>query len=268
MSCSVLQRRLLELETPDRPPPEIRAHLAACAACRRWQRRLLQIEQRVPLIPVPPSGAKSAVLRRVLAEPAAAAKEPSRAEPPKLRPFIGGAEPRSRRQLQIAAVTTLAACLAVFAFGLWWGANETQPAPSKSSYSKNLAIRLDQHARNLNAATKPSEKVKVLAAFAEELHTDSRALVTASSVNDLKTLSQVYKRVVGEGLVKQAQEVSPGERAQILDPIIHQLEDAANDARELAKTTSETAATPLLEMAQAADDARSQLRSLPATASS
>jgi hypothetical protein len=268
MNCTVLQRRLLELEQPDRPPPEVRAHLAACAVCRRWQRRLVQIEQRVPLIPVPPSGAKSAVIRRVLAEPAAAAKGPSRAEPPKFRPFAPGIEPRSRRQLQIAGITTLAACLALFAFGLW-GANQGQRVPPTSSFSNNLPSRLAQHQRNLDAATKPSEKMKVLGDFAEELHTDTRTLAAGkSSVNDLKTLSRVYKGVVGEGFYRQAQEVSPGERDQVLGPIISELEKTAADALDLAKTTSPEAATHLRDIARAANDARGQLRTLTATASS
>src|SRR5262249_57048849 len=104
--------------------------------------------------------------------------------------------------------------------------------------------------------------------FIEELHTDSRNLARTASVNDLKALSRVYKGVVGDGFVKQAQEVSPGERAQILNPIIDELEATAADALELAKTATPAAATHLRDIAQAADDARSRLRDLPATASS
>src|SRR5262249_38706865 len=109
MNCTVLQRRLLELEQPDRPPPEVRAHLAAFPVCRRGRRRLVQIDQRVPLTPVPPSGRKSAVLRCVLAEPAAAAKESTPVERPKLRPFLHGAPPRDRAPKKIALATALAA---------------------------------------------------------------------------------------------------------------------------------------------------------------
>jgi hypothetical protein len=261
MNCSVLQRRLLELEQPDRPPPEVRAHLAACAVCRRWQRRLVQIEQRVPLIPVPTSSAKSALMRRVLAEPAAAAKEPNSANGQKLRPFIHGGQPRHRAPQKIALATALAAGLLLFAVG--FGAlQQSQKEPARPPFSQSLTARLVQHDLKLAAATKPSERVKVLANLAEELHTESNALARTASADDLKALSQLYKRVVGEGLVNQATKVSPGERLQVLDPIIHQLEDTANDALELAKTVSPAAATELQDIAKAADAAKGQLRNL------
>src|SRR5262249_55714993 len=218
MNCTVLQRRLLELEQPDRPPPEVRAHLAACPVCRRWQRRLVQIEQRVLLIPVPPSGRKSAVLRCVLAEPAAAAKESTPVERPKLRPFVHGAPPRDRAPKKIALATALAAGLILFAVGLW-ALQHPQKEEATTPFSKELEARQKDHRRKLAAANKPSEKVKVVAEFIEELHTDSRNLARTASVNDLKALSRVYKGVVGDRFVKQAQEVSPGERAQILNPI-------------------------------------------------
>jgi hypothetical protein len=259
MNCSVLQRRLLELEKPDRPPPEVRAHLAACAGCRRWQRRLLLIEQRVPLIPVPPSSAKSAVMRRVLAEPAPAAKEPSRAEPPKFRPFSPTAAPGYRGPQKIALATALAAGLVLFAIGFW----SLQPPkePPKQHFSDSLTARLVQHDLKLAAATKPQEKVKVLAALAEDLHGETRALAKVARPEDLRALAGLYEKV-GQGLVTQAENLSFGERSQVLDRIMQQLADTADDAQELAKTVSPAAATHLLAIASAAQKTEGQLHKL------
>jgi hypothetical protein len=261
MNCTVLQRRLLELEQPDRPPPEVRAHLAACAVCRRWQRRLVHIEQRVPLITVPPSGRKSAVLRRVLAEPAAAPKAAPHAEHPRFRPFAPAVQPRDRQKLRIAAITTLAAVLAVFALGLY-SAKESSPPSPKANYSESLTARLVQHDLKLAAATKPSEKVKVLAALAEDLHRETCALAKAGSADDLKALAGFYQRVVGQGaLVKQANKLSPGERPEILTHIVSQLQSTATDADALAGDVP-AAAEPLRTIASAARDVEGQLRQL------
>src|SRR5207253_1093674 len=52
MNCEACQRRLLASEDPEAPAAEVRAHLAGCPACRRWQRQLLRLERHVPLLPV------------------------------------------------------------------------------------------------------------------------------------------------------------------------------------------------------------------------
>jgi hypothetical protein len=200
------------------------------------------------------------VLRRILAEPPAT-KETTPSGGQKFRPFLHGPQPRDRAPQKIALVTALAAGLLLFAIG-YSALQHSEGKSPKSDFSQKLTARLVQHDLKLAAATKPSEKVKVLADLANELHTESHALASAASAEDLKTLSQLYKRVVGEGLVKHAEKVSPGERVQVLDPIIRQLEDAANDAVELAGKTSPAAATQLLDIAQAANEARGQLRIL------
>ena len=67
MNCQVVRKHLLGSERPGRPPAEASAHLAACAACREWQQRLVQMEQAMSLLPVPPAdAARAALVRRVL----------------------------------------------------------------------------------------------------------------------------------------------------------------------------------------------------------
>src|SRR5438132_1556387 len=65
MKCSHVQRQLLTLETPGRPPAEVTLHLAACPVCQEWQRHLLQIEANLPRLPVPHSTGKARFLQKL-----------------------------------------------------------------------------------------------------------------------------------------------------------------------------------------------------------
>lgn len=71
MNCTIIQRRLLGTEDPAHPPDEIQTHLDGCSGCRDWHALLLQVEQHVPLLPVPPSDSKAEFLQRLLHTPAA-----------------------------------------------------------------------------------------------------------------------------------------------------------------------------------------------------
>ena len=69
MSCETTRQRLLQSEQPDRPPADVQPHLAACAACRSWQRGLTRLERRVTEIDVPPSAPPADLLRQILNGP-------------------------------------------------------------------------------------------------------------------------------------------------------------------------------------------------------
>lgn len=71
MNCTIIQRRLLGAEDPAHPPDEVQAHLDGCPCCREWQHVLLQLEQQVPLLPVPASDSRAEFLQRLLHTPAA-----------------------------------------------------------------------------------------------------------------------------------------------------------------------------------------------------
>src|SRR5919204_5713194 len=71
MTCESVQRRLLSLSSPTRPPDELLPHLADCPTCAQVQRRLVEVERQVATIPVPPppTGAIDRVIHRVLTDP-------------------------------------------------------------------------------------------------------------------------------------------------------------------------------------------------------
>ena len=98
MKCQAAQRRLLEAEDPALPPEKVRHHLAACPACRQWQRRLVQVERHVPLLPVPAgSGPPADLLQRL----ERAASQPAPRPVLRFRPLSlhrpPGASPRGPR---------------------------------------------------------------------------------------------------------------------------------------------------------------------------
>lgn len=71
MNCQDFQRELLNTENPAAPAEEFEAHLATCGACREYQGTLVQIEENVAKLPVPPSGAKEQFIQTLLQPEAA-----------------------------------------------------------------------------------------------------------------------------------------------------------------------------------------------------
>src|SRR5476649_1477761 len=66
MTCHECQRSLLQLLDPSVPSEELASHLAECAVCQQYQRRLVRIETNVPRLPVPASQALTALKRALL----------------------------------------------------------------------------------------------------------------------------------------------------------------------------------------------------------
>jgi len=69
MNCKEIKYFLLGCENPDRPPADVKAHLAVCHSCQDWQNRLALIEMNVPFLPVPASATRAQLLRKVLIQP-------------------------------------------------------------------------------------------------------------------------------------------------------------------------------------------------------
>jgi hypothetical protein len=75
VNCNSVRKLLLQVETSDQLPASAQEHLAACAECRAWQRKLVRLEAAVPRLPVTQSTARVDFLCRFLAEGAAGAPE-------------------------------------------------------------------------------------------------------------------------------------------------------------------------------------------------
>src|SRR5437764_207418 len=83
-------------------------------------------------------------------------------------------------------------------------------------------------------------KVSLLAALADAIQNDTRALFDAAGPEDLATLAGCYQKVVSDGIVKQAQALPAGDRTEFLNSLAPRLAAAADDAERLARVRPDT----------------------------
>lgn len=250
MKCTVLQTYLLGVERCDRPPAEVQAHLAACSACRQWQRRLIQLERGAALLPVPPSTRKADVLHAIRTAPLPKADGPAR--------------DKNRGLQKVAVAFALAAALVVLAVGLYaWQRQQGVRAPAAPKPAGDpLLAKLVQRDLRLAAGATPRERVETLADMAGDLHGETKALAKEAREKDLADLAGMYSQVVREGIVKLAAQVPDGERQKVLEPIAGRLARAGREADQLAEQLPASSAAPVREMADAAREGNVELSRL------
>jgi hypothetical protein len=258
MNCETCQRRLLATEDPKVPAAEVRAHLAGCPACQRWQRQLLRLERHVPLLPVPPSQARERLLGELLGQPVPApAAVPL---PPPSAPLPR--KPWWRRPL-VVRVSGAAAAAVLIACGILLGRVLTRQEPPVAEAplaEQDFVIRLVDCDTRLAETDSPSKRVQTLAELADALHRESDALRRANGGEDeLREVARLYARVIREGIVARARTLPRDERRQVLDPIVNRLARAEREARQQAARTTHASA-PLLQIADAARDGAHALR--------
>jgi hypothetical protein len=253
MNCTILQRRLMALENPRRPPADLQAHLIQCPACRDWLRRLVELERRVPLLPVPASAAKDEFIRRIRSGEAVPRREPR----PAHRPVAGRVDPQRRDRVirKVALVTALAAGLLMY-FGIFAALRIQQPGSGgPAAPDPLLANLLNRDLRLARAQGKP-ERFRELADLAEDLRGQAEPLARAQAVDDLKALAKWYSDVVHNGVEK----LGPAAPVKDRDEVAARLDRAGNTAEQLAGQVSEDCAPPLLQIAIAARDGSHSLQ--------
>jgi hypothetical protein len=270
MNCEAVQHCLLASERPARLAADVAAHLAECAACLEWHRQLVQMEDNVPLLPVPPSSGKERLLRRLLAEPPAPPLPPPVPRhrlPMGLASLPHGAK-KERAQRKLALASALAAALVLFALGWWgWQYNPPRPPPARKPPATDpLLASLLKRDLSLVKADSPRKRVETLAELADDLHKGTQALARAARADDLDALAGWYEKV-RDGIVKQAGTLPDDEqRDKVLKRIADQLALAGRQADQLAAELTEQApdsVKPLQRMASAARDGEKHLRDLP-----
>jgi hypothetical protein len=247
MNCETLQRRLLKAEHPTRLPAQVQAHLASCPACREWQRQLVQLEEYVGHLPVPPSTAKTELVRLLSARSAAASG------------------PAAARSWNWRLPAGLAAAVLLLAIGSWllYLLRPASPPGDNSRVANRplLDNLLERDLRLANAATQ-RERVEALADLADDLQGETRELALDAEVADLETLSQLYGQVVRDGILARAEALPAAERREVLRPIADRLLKAGKAADTLAQEVTSDVARPLKAIAQAAGDGHGKLQAL------
>jgi hypothetical protein len=236
VNCTVIQRRLLALEQPEQPPAEIKSHLAQCPSCRTWQRRLVQLERQVPLLPIPPSTTKEQFLQRILGTPSCESAGRTIADPATLAHYNLAPGPKEWALRKVSLAFALAASLLVFALG-WWSWPHHPPSPADLSLHEQA--RLEERLKNSLRGDTPKERVLHLVRLAKELHTEAPSLVDNSE--KLELWSRFYARIVGEQLIEQARQLPAADRLAVVPEVAQSLSDTESTAARFAAKLKNTA---------------------------
>ena len=210
MNCKVLQKQLLGLETPDRPPPEAAAHLACCPDCREWHGRLVHMERAVACLPLPSAdAARIGFLNRLTCgeKPQPKTFKTPLPSQPKRRSIAGivglwilDLRESPRRLAGAGLVVGMAASLLLFVMGwMIYSHSRGNHFPEQVVQSPIDTLREDLSLQDVKLAegTTPRERVEAMADAADKLldHIRQQASV-ANNATKMETLAKLYKRVV------------------------------------------------------------------------
>jgi len=254
MKCKVVRQHLLASAKPARPPAVMAEHLAQCAICRAFQRRLVNMERLVPELPVPASTAKADCVQAVLHSDTFA-----RHETPEI-PW----RQRERALRKVAITFAMAAGLLFFAL-VWyaWQHHQNEIAnlgvpPAKENRLEDIVNFYD---RGALLAAHPRERFERLTVIAQKLHDKTKERALDENFSEVSKLSAQYKILMEEGILADAARVPEADRKELLGSVAEQFSRASSEAHNLA-TQHPMIAQPLDHMAIVANNARSKLREL------
>jgi len=257
MNCELVQRRLLAAESPEQPPADVRRHLAACPACRAWQRRLAQAEQQLPYLATPPSERKDRVVRLILNAPNPAAH--ARTGAGYGRGAWSNTTARERGLRKAALAIAMAAALVVFALA-WWLLGQPTPAPQPPSHP--TADRLRKEVIQITDATPPgsAQRVEQFADFGDRLvHQD--VIAAQNEPERLRQVAAFYVAFLHDDLVASVRRAAPHLSRAQLEALAHRLDRAESALSTMLgdRDLKPENRKPLNEMAAAARAGRNQV---------
>lgn len=263
----------MAVEEPANLPVELGEHLDGCEACRAWMRSYGQMNEALNRLAVPASGGygKIAVLERVRGVPTINVSQSTNHKPiDSVKPMPIDLEddlPKKKRQLAPFAakywpVGVIAATLlvGVIAWLNLRGQKPQQQTPQPSDPMLDNVVRLNVEFAKAQA---PADRVEVLTKLADELNQEMREIARADGTGEnMQALEQMYRKVVLQGLVAQAKQVAPAQRAAVLGPIANRLAAAKKIASETAAASPEHSAVRLRNVADIAGDGAVEIHKL------
>jgi uncharacterized protein YhaN len=264
VNCTVIQRRLLSAEQPDQPAAEVKSHLAQCPACRAWQRRLVQIERQIPLLPLPPSTAKAELLQRILGTVPGDAVRPAITEPPNPWRSSLAPGPKERGLRKLSVAFALAASLLIFAL-VWWAWPHNSNSVPSLVVTRRAADqdKLEQRLHKVLLVERPQERILQLAGLAEELHDEAAEMV--DNAEKLDQWARFFTRLVSKDLMEQARQLPPADRPAVLEEVVSRLVKTESKASRMVVKLNNTApksAGSFNQIALAARNGEKHLRAL------
>jgi hypothetical protein len=259
MNCEQLQHGLLEADSPGEPSAEMRRHLAECPSCRVWQSQLLQLEQQLPLLSVPPSQRKDEVIRLIFEAPEPASQKVK--APAYVPRHLFNMPPRERGLRKVSLAIAMAAALVVFAVG-WWA---SQHLVSNSVGTDPLAARRVGRDRQLADAATATDRVQTVAKIADDVHHEALDLASKDDA-EIVNASNFYIELVRDDLPQYALRLNPRLRPGVLPALKQNLSDmGSNLVRYLATSAklSNRARTELQRMADETQKSFNRLQEIP-----
>jgi hypothetical protein len=256
MNCQTFQNHVLSLPDPRQLPEPLTGHANSCAACTEWWRRAARLETVLAELPVPPAPRdKKGILLEELAGPVIAS-----------RPMV------ERRSLwSIPAVRTfsgIAAAVLIAVTG-WMLVRPGSGTPiAKADPSRDPFLdRIVQRDLALAQARTADQRLGVLGSLADDLSGETRSLSKIASPEELRDLSDLFQKVVNDGIVEQARQLpehslTQTQKKELLDRLSNQLSEAGRQADDAAKESPPHAQPALRSISATARNGQAKLKTI------
>ena len=263
MNCDAIRTQVLELPDPRRVPDALRAHLAGCPMCRAWAAEAGRLEGLLARLPVPPAPGD---LKTALVDELTAAGPIIRRLPVVPRP--AGRSLLTRPVLMYAGGLAAAVLVAVGGWLAFRGGGQGDTV--KAGPRHPLLDKLVQRNVALTKADAPSERLAILGGMADDVAGEARAVARVAEAGELADLSDMFRKAVAGGVVKQAEAVAdapglrPEERAAALTAAELKLKMVADDLAQVAEESPPHAQPVLRGIVGTAREGEKQVQGIAA----
>ncbi|HXG09648.1 MAG TPA: hypothetical protein VNK04_07655 [Gemmataceae bacterium] len=248
MNCHEVYAWLLVSKTTKGTPREVQRHLRQCRRCRGRRRRLLRLDRYVEQLPAPAEdpGVKARLMQQV----------------EHTTPFR---PPGWRRRLLLRLAVALALLLAFSLTVSLLDRRENPPAsdpvvgepgslPSTKEAEEELVTRFVKHNLSLANTSHPEMQLQVLTSMAGDLQAEACRLAKQGPHEELLLVVRLYEHVLRQGLIGRARSLPPGQRRELLPPVVKLLQESAVTVEQTARDVPPAVAEFLRPMGAVARD--------------
>jgi len=264
MTCPSVRNRILALPDPRQVPDALRAHLTACPDCLAWWGHAARVEGFLARLPVPPAPAdKKADLLADLTTGPVIARVPVVARRPGRGRLVGAlASPGWKYAGGLAAAVLVAV-------GGWalLRPGKTPEVVRAAPAKYPLLDHVVQSDLALARESSPARRLELLGGLADTLSAETRTLARVADPDELKELSEWFRKVVDDGIVRQAERLPPHAvtqeaRRALFEQLAARLARTGDEADRAAGESPPHARPALRTIADTARDGRAKLRAV------
>ncbi|HXD86692.1 MAG TPA: hypothetical protein VN641_09370 [Urbifossiella sp.] len=265
MNCQSLQNRVLALPDPRQLPEQLRLHLETCGGCRAWWKQAVRLEQLLTRLPAPPAPTEK---KNAFLDELTAAGPVIKSIPAVPRSSVRSLFSRIGRIPAAKTLAGLAAAILIAVAG-WL---MTRPGPNNTIVAKEaprdpfleIIVKRDL---DLARAKSPEQRLEALGGLADDLSAQARTLSKIATPEDLRDLSGMFQKVVGDGIVQQvramnADTLSATRKQELYRKLTHQLAEAGRQADESAKESPPHALPALKQISDTARKGQAELQTI------